>query len=487
MTSNFLIIMSDEHQARALGCAKHPLARTPNLDKLASRGVRFTNAYTPSPICVPARASLATGRHVHRSRCWDNAMPYTGGVRGWGHALQDAGVQIESIGKLHYRDETDPTGFDRQHVPMHVKDGIGQVWGSVRRESERVVREGDRMLGPHIGPGESGYTRYDDAVAGRAESWLADRAASGGDEPWCLFVGLVAPHFPLVVPQPFFEMYPAERLPEAKLHPSTGYRRHPWVEMQNELMNNEESFRDPAERLAAMSAYYGLCSWMDHNVGRILNALAASGLEDSTTVAYTSDHGDNVGARGLWGKSNFYEESVAVPLIMAGPDVPRGTCDTPVSLLDLSRTVADHFGCEIDAAAGAESLAAIAARPEETERAVFSEYHAVGSVSGGFMLRRGRWKLNYYVGFAPELFDLAADPEEMTDLASEPGYAGILAELETALRAVCDPEEVSAQAFADQDALIARHGGLVAALGLGAPGATPPPEDGHASARPDAR
>ncbi len=483
MTSNFLVIMSDEHQARALGCAEHPLARTPNLDRLASRGVRFTNAYTPSPICVPARASFATGRHVHQLRCWDNAMPYTGSVPGWGHALQEKGILTESIGKLHYRDERDPTGFDRQHMPMHVKDGIGQVWGSVRRESERVARDGDRMLGPHVGPGESGYTRYDDAVVRRTESWLAERAVSGDDGPWCLFVGLVAPHFPLVVPQPFFDMYPAERLPEAKLHPSTGYQRHPWAEMQNALMNNDERFRDPAERLAAMSAYYGLCSWMDHNVGRILDALEASGMKDSTTIAYTSDHGDNVGARGLWGKSNFYEESVAVPLIMAGPDVPSGTCDTPVSLLDLSRTVADHFGCEIDAAAGTESLASIAARPEETDRAVFSEYHAVGSVSGGFMLRRGRWKLNYYVGFAPELFDLVADPEEMTDLASDPGHSDILAELETELRAVCDPEDVSAQAFADQDALIARHGGLGAALGLGAPGATPPPEGEQESAR----
>ena len=91
------------------------------------------------------------------------------------------------------------------------------------------------------------------------------------------------------------------------------------------------------------------------------------------------------------------------------------------------------------------------------------------------MLRRGRWKLNYYVGFASEFFDLAADPEEMNDLASDPGHAGVLAKLETELRAVCDPEEVSAKAFADQDALIARHGGLEAARGLGAPGATPPP------------
>ena len=96
---NLLVIMSDEHQARAMGCAGHPCVLTPNLDSLADRGVRFSNAYTPSPICVPARASFATGRYVHRNRLWDNAMPYDGAIPGWGHALQKAGIAVESIGQ----------------------------------------------------------------------------------------------------------------------------------------------------------------------------------------------------------------------------------------------------------------------------------------------------------------------------------------------------------------------------------------------------
>ena len=125
--ANLLILMSDEHQARAMGCAGHPFVQTPNLDALAARGTRFTRAYTPTPICVPARAAFACGRPVHQTRLWDNAMPYTGTPQGWGHALQDAGVRVESIGKLHYRDAADPTGFDAEHIPMMVAGGVVAV------------------------------------------------------------------------------------------------------------------------------------------------------------------------------------------------------------------------------------------------------------------------------------------------------------------------------------------------------------------------
>lgn len=474
LTSNLLVIMSDEHQARAMGCAGHPFVQTPNLDALAGRGTRFTNAYTPSPICVPARASFANGLYPHQNRLWDNAMPYVGAIPGWGHALQDAGVTVESIGKLHYRAEEDPVGFDCEHIPMMVAGGVGMVWGSIRKEHERIDMPG-RMLGDYIGPGESAYTRYDAAVTDRTIAWLKNRDPAAG--PWCLYVGLVAPHFPFVAPPEFFDLYPTESLPPSKLRPSEGYQRHPWVEKQNAIADTEASFRDSNERLAAMSAYYALSTWMDHNVGRILAALEATGLAEETTVAYTSDHGDNVGARGLWGKSNMYEESAAIPLILAPPGQSTpAVCETPVSLVDLSATIPDHFGAPFDYAGPGRSLYEIAAAPRDAERPVFSEYHAVGAVTGAFMLRKGRWKLIHYVGFAPELFDLESDPEELTDLAGDLAYADLLKELDAALREICDPEAVDALAYADQAAMIERYGGREAALKLGAPAATPPPE-----------
>lgn len=470
--SNLLIIMSDEHQSRAMGCAGHPFVQTPNLDALAARGTRFTNAYTPSPICVPARASFATGLYPHQTRLWDNAMPYTGAIRGWGHALQESGVPVESIGKLHYRSEEDPAGFDVEHIPMMVAGGVGMVWASIRKEDERVLGP-KRMLGDYIGPGDSKYTDYDAAVVTRTKDWIADHA--GDDRPWCLYVGLVAPHFPLVVPQEFFDLYPANMMPKVKLHPGDGHARHPWVEKQNAFMDSEAKFADADERLVAMSAYYGLCTWLDHNIGEVLSALDSAGLTDSTTVVYTSDHGDNVGARGLWGKSNMYEESVAIPMIMAGPDIPIGTCATAVSLLDLSATIAAHFDTSIDAAAGVMDLPTILQAPEGDERVVFSEYHAAGAVSGAFMLRKGRWKLIHYVGYSDELFDLETDPEELVNRAEDPACATVLDSLHAELRKICDPEKVDAQAFEDQAALIERMGGRDAALNLGAPGATPPP------------
>ncbi len=319
---NLLIIMSDEHQARAMGCAGHPLVKTPNLDALAARGIRFTNAYTPSPICVPARAAFATGKYVHETRLWDNAMPYTGEIPGWGHALQARGVPVESIGKLHYRAAEDPAGFDTEHLPMMVANGVGMVWASIRKEDERVSPP-TRMLGEYIGPGSSKYTEYDQAVTKRTIQWLKDRSTSTNRAPWCLYVGLVAPHFPLVVPKEFYELYPLESLPDIKLHPRNGYTRHPWVEKQNAPMDSDSQFENEEERLRAIASYFGLCSFLDHNVGQILNALDQSGMGNETKVVYTSDHGDNLGARGLWGKSNLYQESVAIPMIMAGPGVSK--------------------------------------------------------------------------------------------------------------------------------------------------------------------
>ena len=161
MTSNLLVIMSDEHQARQAALAI-PLCRRPTLMRW-QRVARFTNAYTPSPICVPARASFAAGLYPHQTRLWDNAMPYTGAIKGWGHALQDKGVPVESIGKLHYRAEEDPAGFDVEHIPMMVVGGVGMVWASIRKEDERIHGP-SRMLGDYIGPGNSKYTDYDAAV-----------------------------------------------------------------------------------------------------------------------------------------------------------------------------------------------------------------------------------------------------------------------------------------------------------------------------------
>ncbi|WP_204114481.1 sulfatase-like hydrolase/transferase [Shimia biformata] len=474
---NLLVILSDQHQATAMSCAGHPVARTPNLDALAARGTRFTNAYTPSPICVPARAAFATGRYVHDIAKWDNAMPYTGTPRGWGHALQDKGVRVESIGKLHYRKDGDDTGFDMQHIPMHVADGVGMVWGSIRREDERVYNKHVRMMGDVIGPGESSYTKYDRAVTDRTCDWLSETRDSAA--PWCLYVGLVAPHHPLIAPQEFYDLYPLDALPPDKLRQRDGYVQHPWIEKCAAAMVAEDGWKDEEERQVAIASYYGLTSYMDHNVGRIVQALRDSGQFDNTTIIYSSDHGENLGVRDLWGKMNMYEESAAIPLIVAPAPcldaAPPPTCATTTSLLDVSETIIDHFDADLPGTRPGQSLYDIAAADEDRDRAVFSEYHAIGAVSGEFMLRKGDFKLIEYVGFAPELFNLAEDPDEAVNLAEDPAHAEDLARMQAEMRRICDPETTNARAFADQDAMIAAYGGRDIAATMGAPSATPPP------------
>jgi len=471
-TQNLVFIISDEHQARALSCAGHPIVRTPNIDALAARGTRFAAAYTPCPICVPARASLATGRYVHDIRYWDNAMGYDGRVPGWGVRLQAANVRVESIGKLHYRSREDATGFDVQHRPMHIMNGIGQVWGSVR-DPIPGARDDIRRFGK-VGAGYSKYNSYDEAIRDQAIAWLRSRAHD--ERPWMLFIGFVAPHFPLIAPQHYIDMYPAEEMPLPKLSGQAGYARHPWLEAQESFMPTDVEFGiDDDKRQRAISAYYALCTMMDGHVGAICAALRETSLAETTSVIYASDHGEALGQRGHWGKSNLYGECTQVPLVMAGPDVPRGrSCDTPVNLVDLAPTFLAAFGLS-DPDLPGRSLFGIAEERRDPKRTSFSEYHAVGSPSGAFMLRKGRWKYHEYIGYAPELFDLEFDPDEAVNKAGDPSCAATLAEMRKALRQIVDPEAADRQAKADQRALVDRFGGREAAFRIGTEGATPTP------------
>jgi choline-sulfatase len=477
--ANLVVIMSDEHHPRAMGTAGHPFAKTPNLDRLAARGTRFASAYCNSPICVPSRASFATGRYAYELGTWDNAIAYDGTVEGWGHALQKSGHRVDSIGKLHYRSVEDPTGFDNQYHPMHIYGGHGMVWGSLRDGKIPFPKSTSAMIEP-IGPGTSKYNNYDDLIASEAERWIARAAAEQkpGEKPWVLFVGFVAPHFPLTVPQEFLDLYPPETMPKPRLHPNDGYPRHPWLEVMHRMVPVDDTLDDARRRLAT-ACYYGLCSWVDRQVGRVVDALQRNGLADTTRVAYTSDHGDNIGVRGVWGKSTHYDDAAGVPLIMAGPDIPEGkVVDTPVSLVDLAPTILDAVGEDPygwSADLPGRSLFELAEAPFDPDRTVFSEYHAFGSPAAAFMLRDGRYKYNYYVGYSPELFDLKNDPGEERNLAGDPVHREILLAFENKLRSQINPETIDAKAKADQAALIARFGGPEKAINVGAPGATPAP------------
>ena len=475
---NLLVILSDEHSPKALGCAGHPFVQTPNLDALAARGTRFTAASTPSPICVPARAALATGRELHAmGRYHDNADPYDGAVRSWHHALRDAGHEVTSIGKLHFRGVPgDDHGFTEERLAMHVVEGKGDLLALIRDETA-PPRKGAKKMRESAGPGESDYTRYDRAIAADAVDWLRARAGTRPGRPWCLFVSLVTPHFPLTAPEEHFRKYPPEVVGMPKLYAPDARPRHPFTDDYAATIPYDSHVRDAADVQRMMAGYHGLVSFMDEQVGAVLRALEDCGLRASTRVLYTSDHGDSVGARGLWGKSVMYEESVGIPMILAGEGVAVGaTCTTPVSLTDVFATVLEAVGCAEPPPAGSESLFALA-RGASPARTVLSEYHASGSREAAFMLREGSHKYIRYVTYPPQFFDLAADPEELTDLARDPSSALLIARMESLLRERLggDPVEVDARVKARQAALLAAHGGREAVIARGDLPYSPPP------------
>ncbi|MEZ5640474.1 MAG: sulfatase-like hydrolase/transferase, partial [Burkholderiaceae bacterium] len=377
-------------------------------------------------------------------------------------------------GKLHYRNGELDTGFTRQHRSMHLAGGVGQVWGSVRDPLPETPRASH--LFDRLGAGESPYNQFDVGCAQDAAAWLRQRAAAPDDKPWVLFVGFVAPHFPLVVPQRFLDAIDIDALPLPALHPDRGYRRHPWVQCHADYADADGELGTDARRRLALASYYALVSFLDEQVGTVLQALDASGSRDTTRVVFSSDHGDNQGARGMWNKSTLYREATNVPLIVSGPGVPQGqVCRTHANLVDIAPTVLATTGLPIPGDLPGADLVTLASQPDDTQRIGFSEYHAVGSPSAAYMLRQGRWAYHHYVGFEPELFDTVADPDQHHDLAGDPAHADRLRHMQALLRVRLDPEAVDRQAKRDQHALVARFGGREQALRTGTPGATPVP------------
>lgn len=472
--SNLLFILSDEHNRKILGCSGHPMIRTPNLDRMASTGVRFSDAYCNFPLCVPSRASLATGRYVHQIGAWDNAHPYDGSVPSWHHRLTQNGHRVTAIGKLHFRSVDDPNGFSEEIMTMHVPGGVGDPIGLVRKNAPPHLVT--LKMSESAGSGDSSYQQYDDNITAAAEDWLRNKAAKYRDKPWVLLVSLVAPHFPLISRPEWYNLYPEDSIPWPEQYAPDERPTHPFIAAMREVYVYDKSFDERRVR-KAIAAYFGLVSFLDHNIGRLLSVLEDTGLAADTRVIYSSDHGDNLGARGLWGKSTLYEDAAGVPLIMRGPDIPAGVvCPEPVTLVDMFPTVVDCVGAAretSDAELPGTSLFDVVCGTKPAR--AFSEYHATGAEVGAFMIRKGTFKYIHYVGMPPQLFELESDPWEKRNLAEEPGYQGLVGDCEADLRLIVDPDVVEERAHRDQARKAEAFGGREGILSKGSYAYSPVP------------
>ncbi|WP_411966173.1 sulfatase-like hydrolase/transferase [Haloferax sp. YSMS24] len=450
---NVLLILSDEHRPDALGCANHPHVKTPNLDRLASEGVRFTDAYCSSPLCVPSRASFATGRYVHETGYWDNAAPYDGTPPSWGHHLTEYGIDHTTIGKLHFKPDVDD-GFDDQVLASHMRHldtfGLYRDPPPVRPAGrDRIKRAGPVPDGDAWYNADSPDDVCDENRFERAVEWIERRGESDDEDPWVLSVNPLIPHFPLEVEQSYYDLYPESDMDIPVDYPAADHQPS-----LDQLRNHfDGSGLDEETLRKTRSAYYGLVTALDDYVGELLDALMRTGQDEETLVIYTSDHGEILGDHELWWKCCMYEQSAGIPLIVRGTDVVEGrTVEQPVSLLDVLPTMTDALGIAPDPSWRGTSLLPIAKGQREPHagRPVFSEYHGHGVSRGFYMIRKGPYKYVHYLHGPDQLFDVKDDPDEMQNLAKNPNYSQVRDSLETSLHTIVDPVEADEDARADQ-------------------------------------
>ncbi|WP_349426063.1 sulfatase-like hydrolase/transferase [Microbacterium sp. LWS13-1.2] len=478
--ANFVLLMADEHSRKYLGCYGHDQVRTPNLDRLAEAGTLFDAAYCPSPLCVPSRASLATGRPPHETRTWDDASPYLGPEGdSWGHRLTANGSTVVTIGKLHYRSADDPTGFPDQRIPLHVKEGVGNLKGLLRGRGP--THEASRRHVTDAGEGSTDYHEYDREVARLACQWIREEA-SRLDRPWALVVSFVAPHFPYIAPPEYWEMYRDANLTLPVSGDPTVWSRHPALEFFRRQHALDVPLTPP-QTLEALRAYAALATFVDDLIGEVLRTLEEQGFLANTRILYTSDHGDHLGEHGAWKKGTMLESSAGVPMILAGPDVPAGKVSgTNVSLIDVFPTIVESAGASYlpeDASLTGTSLVRLA-NADDADREIFCEYHSSWSTRAVYMIRRGAYKYIHHVDGPAQLFDVRQDPDELNDLASDEAQAERLADMETSLRARLDPERTDEIVRTQQSALIDAAGGVDALRGERTLDFSPPPPAAHA-------
>ncbi len=424
---NFLVIMSDQHNRRYMGCAGDRIARTPNLDALAGRGVLFENTYCGAPLCVPSRMSFLTGRHASDIEVWSNSCFLRSDIPTFAHGLGLAGYETVLGGRMHFVGPDQRHGFEKRIVgdlSGPLPGGPGPDLGPIPTGTTGQSRQSVEISGP----GRTAYQAYDVAVTRACREFLENRGRSGVQRPFCLVTGYVLPHCPFICPGDLYqEYYDRVELPAVPESDPDGL--HPAIRLWREKRGVDGLDDDAVRR--ARAAYYGLVTFLDDLIGGLLETLASTSFSDNTVVIYLSDHGEMAGEHGMWWKSSFYEGSAGVPMIASFPgrfEAGRRV-DAVTSLLDVGPTLIDLAGGDPLPEVAGRSLRCFLegdGRAPGWSNEVFSENYGGADEPPGRMVRQGPWKLNHYHGFdEPQLFNLDDDPDEFRDLAGDPGCADV--------------------------------------------------------------
>ena len=444
---NILLITADQLRFDALGCYGSRVCRTPNLDRLGAAGVLFERAYTPNPICVPARASITTGNYSHRA----TISKGNGGRIGddqpkLAEHFAAAGYRSYACGKLHYVPYSPPGqprllhGFDPcdlwesgriigQFDPYGRLSGVEDYFDYLATVGWRGYTRGHGIGNNEVRPCRSPLPaehHVDHWVADRTIQRLGEHAASANGAPFLMWCSFPKPHSPYDPPAPFDAMYDPRDVPPPAGGPEMLEDRNPILLVQRTKLAIDTL--SPEALRVIRAYYYGVVSFQDQQVGRVLAEVGRLGLADNTIVIYTSDHGDLLGDFGTFFKRNFLEGSAHIPMMLAGPGVKAGQRRRQLAgLQDLLPTLAAMTGCPLGAPVDGLDLSAALADADAPLRDVY--YSQSGDDPGQTaMVTDGRWKYCYSQwGAVEELYDLQADPHELLNLAADGRYGSLAA------------------------------------------------------------
>lgn len=439
---NVLFIISDDLTATALSCYGNRLCQTPNIDRLAAQGTRFTRAFCQGTYCGPSRASLLSGYYPHATGVlgYTSPRPKIGERATWPQHFKNAGYYSARVSKIYHMGV--PGGIEERGEGRNHNGGDGA--DDPASWTERFNSPGPEWKAPGVGetlegnpdgkkPVVGGNTfvvveadgndlvHSDGKTAAKAVELIAKHA----DKPFFLAVGFVRPHVPFVAPRKYFEPF----LPYDKL-PLTNKVAGDWDDIPRAGINYKTSVNmkmDLRRQKKAVGGYYASVTYMDAQVGKVLAALENSGQTDNTIIIFTSDHGYHLGEHDFWAKVSLRDESAISPLIVKVPGKMPAVCHSLVELLDLYPTIASLCGLEVPSRLQGKNISPLF---DDSTLRVRDAAFSVAPSSDGFLLREDKWSYIQYAEDASkgiELFDMASDPQQFTNLASRTEHADLVA------------------------------------------------------------
>ncbi len=451
MQPNILILMVDQLNGTLFPDGPADWLHAPNLKKLAARSTRFQNAYTASPLCAPGRAAFMSGQLPSATGVYDNAAEFPSSIPTYAHHLRRAGYYTALSGKMHFVGPDQLHGFEARLTTDIYPADFG--WTPDYRKPGERIDWWYHNMGSVTGAGVAEITNqleYDDEVAYQAKLALYDLSRGKDDRPWCLTVSFTHPHDPYVARRKYWDLYEdcEHLLPEV---PAMAYEHHDPHAKRIFDANDWRNFditEDDIRR--SRRAYFANISYLDDKIGEILQVLEDTRQE--AIILFVSDHGDMLGERGLWFKMCFYDGASRVPLMIDAPEMAAGLVTDPVSTIDVCPTLCALAGVSMEEVmpwTTGESLVPLGQGGERTSP-VAMEYAAEASYAPLVSLRYGKWKYNRCSLDPDQLFDLEADPHELTNLADHPDHQGTVQSLRAKSKARWDLARFDAEVRASQ-------------------------------------